>query len=288
MPFLSIIIPLYNKELYIGKTIQSVLNQSFDDFEIVVVNDGSKDNSLKIVSNITDNRIRIINQENSGVSAARNRGMAEACGKYYFFLDADDVLMDNAFDLCYKIKNKELVADIFAGSFIEKNINGEIVKNKTNATEGILKDAYKELFKKKLFLRIGSMFINRSIIERTEPMRLDISLYEDMEWIYRLIYATTIYSSQQIILEYTRYESGLSSIRHDISKNFAGIATLKGIKPKYRKRILGDFIFRCFLLRLKQKDWKGVKTILKLNKYRIIYAAFCFIYKIIITRSFKR
>lgn len=288
MPFLSVIIPLYNKELYIGKTIQSVLNQSFDDFEIVVVNDGSKDNSLEIVSNIKDNRIRIINQENSGVSTARNRGMAEACGEYFFFLDADDVLMDNAFDLCYRIKDKEIAADIFAESFVEKDTKGNVIKNNINAIEGIVEDAYEALFKKKLFLRTGSIFIKRSIVERTGPMRLDISLYEDMEWLHRLIYGATIYSSQQVILEYIRYECGLSSKRHDISKDFAGVATLKGVKPKYRKRILGDFIFRRFALRLKNRDWKGVKTILKLNKHRILYTLFCFIYKSVITGSFKR
>ena len=74
----SVVIPLYNKELSIKNTIQSVLNQTFQDFEIVVVNDGSTDNSLHVLKEIDDTRIRIINKTNGGVSSARNRGIKEA------------------------------------------------------------------------------------------------------------------------------------------------------------------------------------------------------------------
>lgn len=87
---ISIVIPLYNKEKLIGDTIQTVLNQTFQDFEIVVINDGSSDNSVAEVEKINDSRIRLINQKNAGVSAARNRGIQEAKGKYIAFLDADD------------------------------------------------------------------------------------------------------------------------------------------------------------------------------------------------------
>ena len=73
-----IIIPLYNKELSIKNTIQSVLSQTCQDFEIVVINDGSTDKGVKIVESVKDNRIRLIQQENQGVSAARNRGIKEA------------------------------------------------------------------------------------------------------------------------------------------------------------------------------------------------------------------
>jgi glycosyltransferase involved in cell wall biosynthesis len=74
----SVIIPLYNKELSISNTIQSVLDQTFQNFEIVIVNDGSTDNSVKEVEKFDDKRIRLIHQENKGVSAARNRGIEEA------------------------------------------------------------------------------------------------------------------------------------------------------------------------------------------------------------------
>lgn len=87
----SVIIPLYNKEQTIIRTLYSVLTQTYQGFEIIIVNDGSKDDGLnRINENISDSRIKIINQENQGVSAARNRGVAEAKKDYIAFLDADD------------------------------------------------------------------------------------------------------------------------------------------------------------------------------------------------------
>ena len=74
----SIIIPLYNKQNYIRRTLESVLSQTYTDFEVIVVNDGSKDNSLQEARKVTDSRIRVIDKENGGVSSARNRGIKEA------------------------------------------------------------------------------------------------------------------------------------------------------------------------------------------------------------------
>ena len=88
---ISIIVPVYNGEKYISRTIESLLNQDFDNYEIVIVNDGSTDNTLSEIKNIINKRIkkeriiRIINQENSGVSVARNRGLSKANGKYVLF-----------------------------------------------------------------------------------------------------------------------------------------------------------------------------------------------------------
>lgn len=90
-PFFSIVIPLYNKEKHIEKTLQSVFDQTFQDFEILVVNDGSTDQSLKVTENITDRRIHIISIKNSGVSHARNVGISKAKADFVAFLDADDL-----------------------------------------------------------------------------------------------------------------------------------------------------------------------------------------------------
>lgn len=87
---ISVVIPLYNKEQHISKTLQSVFAQTYTDYEIVIVNDGSTDNSAAVVKAINDPRIRLINQANAGVSSARNKGIKEAKGEYVALLDADD------------------------------------------------------------------------------------------------------------------------------------------------------------------------------------------------------
>lgn len=87
---ISVVIPLYNKEELITVTVRSVLSQTFADFELLIVNDGSTDGSLAVVSAISDPRIKVINIENSGVSVARNTGIKAASHDWVAFLDADD------------------------------------------------------------------------------------------------------------------------------------------------------------------------------------------------------
>lgn len=98
MPKFSVIVPLYNKERYVRKALESVIAQTYRDFECIVVDDGSTDNSLAIVKEFVeyiddrwiDDRLTIISQPNSGVAAARNNGVKASCGEYVCFLDADD------------------------------------------------------------------------------------------------------------------------------------------------------------------------------------------------------
>nr|MCR5067978.1 glycosyltransferase [Erysipelotrichaceae bacterium] len=94
MSKVSIIVPVYNREKSIERCIQSVLNQDYRDIELILVDDGSRDDSFKIISEYAqkDNRIVAIHKENGGVSSTRNRALREASGKYVQFLDADDWL----------------------------------------------------------------------------------------------------------------------------------------------------------------------------------------------------
>lgn len=108
---ISIILCVYNGEKYIEKAIESVLSQSLKDIELIVVNDGSTDNTGDILNSYQDNRIRIINQENKGLGASRNIGMEHAKGEYLGFLDADDWLVENMCETAYneaKSKNTDI------------------------------------------------------------------------------------------------------------------------------------------------------------------------------------
>lgn len=93
-PMLSVVFPVYNKEKYLHKSFECLLNQTFTDSEIIVVNDGSTDKSAEIIKEYAEkcSRIKVINQQNAGASAARNRGIEAATGKYIIMLDADDTI----------------------------------------------------------------------------------------------------------------------------------------------------------------------------------------------------
>jgi glycosyltransferase involved in cell wall biosynthesis len=95
MPRFSVIIPIYNKEKDVETTIKSVLNQTYVDYEVILVDDGSTDNSLNIVNAIEDDRIQIFTKQNEGVSKTRNYGITKSKAEYIAFLDADDYWYPN-------------------------------------------------------------------------------------------------------------------------------------------------------------------------------------------------
>jgi len=102
----SIIMPVYNAEKYIAEAIQSVIDQSHNNLELVVINDGSTDNSEEIILKFSDKRIRYFKQKNKGVGAARNLGLANIKGQFICFLDADDLLPDHSLTNRLQVFNK--------------------------------------------------------------------------------------------------------------------------------------------------------------------------------------
>lgn len=126
--FFSIIIPTYNRADFIAKTIQSVLNQTYTNFEIIVVDDGSTDNTQEIVEAINDNRIHYFRKENAERGAARNFGTKKAIGDYINFFDSDDLAYENHLDTAYQFIEKNNYPPVFAFHYDIKNINNQILR----------------------------------------------------------------------------------------------------------------------------------------------------------------
>ena len=123
---ISVVIPLYNKAGQVGRTLKSVLAQTFQEFEVVVVDDGSTDGSVEEVRSVHDDRIRIIVQQNAGVAAARNRGIAEARYDFVAFLDADDEWKPAYLETQYNLVKKYGDCDMFACNYEFRNAAGKV------------------------------------------------------------------------------------------------------------------------------------------------------------------
>lgn len=126
-PLISIIVPTYNVEKYIRTCIESILAQTYRNIEVIIVNDGSTDQSLAVISDLicSHHNIKVINQKNQGVSVARNTGIDAATGKYIAFVDPDDKIKPDFVSSLYQIADKT-GADIVRGSF--RDFNGNIPK----------------------------------------------------------------------------------------------------------------------------------------------------------------
>ena len=128
MPKVSVIIPTYNYGRFLGEAIQSVLDQTFADFDLIVVDDGSTDNTREVVASFKDDRIRYIYQENRGVSAARNAAIWDSKGEHIAFLDADDVWLPEKLELQVKVlDSRPEVAIVCSDTYFFDDQTGDII-----------------------------------------------------------------------------------------------------------------------------------------------------------------
>ncbi len=128
-PTITVIMPVYNVELYVEDATTSILTQTFENFELIVVNDGSTDSSLSIVQACanSDHSIKVITQSNQGLSAKRNKGLALAKGQYVYFFDSDDLLEQNTFAVCLDyIQNLNLDLITFSAQTLTDNDSSNI------------------------------------------------------------------------------------------------------------------------------------------------------------------
>ena len=171
---ISIIIPVYNVEKYLHECLDSIINQTFKDLEIICVDDGSTDKSSEILEEYEqkDKRFTVISQPNKGVSAARNRGMQQAKGKYIMFVDSDDYVHPRFYELLLQAL-KEEGADI-AGCDVKKVCKTEKIEEKEQQpiqrTVYSGREATANLYDAQMYLK-SVVAWNLSLIHISEPTR---------------------------------------------------------------------------------------------------------------------
>ena len=216
---ISVIIPLYNKEPIIERSLQSVLSQDYNDFEVVVVNDGSTDRSADIVRSINDPRIRLIEQENGGPSKARNTGTKNARGEWILFLDADDELLPGALKHFYLTATLQQEHDFIVAPFYLQR--GEIKKIVRCYPDGHVENPFKEHVLHSFLPRTGS-FIISSILCKEYLFEEKIRRYEDFEWLFRIYSEAKIYRTSSPVLICNVDFVSASNARKDIKEDFMG------------------------------------------------------------------
>lgn len=217
---ISVIIPLYNKEKHIIRAIRSVLGQSFSNFELIIVNDGSTDNSLDTISQIVDDRITIISQRNKGVSSARNTGIKNAKYEYVAFLDADDEWKKNYLKTIVRLIKKYPEAKVFSTSY---EIRGKRNKKQYNKKlkkgfEGVINDFFKYSINNHL-LTSSTTTISKNALNEEVWFSETLTRGEDLKMWITLALNNNIAFSNTIGATYYLTATNRASVRNEYFYN---------------------------------------------------------------------
>lgn len=255
MPKISIIIPIYNVENYLERCIKSVINQSLDDLEIILVNDGSTDSSGEMCDNFAneDKRIKVIHKKNGGLSSARNEGLKYATSDLVGFIDSDDWISSDMYEYLWNLQEKN-DADIVSCNYMlaydypTKIKNAKIKEYVFTRNEALKKylelgafsrindySAWKKLYKKKLF----------SDVEFPDGM-----LFEDMPTNFRLIQKCSKYVYSTKIC-YFYFQNSVSITRNQYSKRHNDLIKSSEMIGLYAKKEDNDIQKLAKILRIK-------------------------------------
>lgn len=252
---ISIIMPLYNTEAYVAAAIESVLAQTFHDWELIVVNDGSTDGSLDILKRFADAdpRIMLLDQPNKGVSAARNNGLSVARGKYIYFLDSDDEIVPDTLKMCIEYCDANLLDVIFfdASTRYSEGVDIErhnLTYTRTKTTGYAVRDGastLKDLIINDEFLVVpGLLFTARHFITSNNFTFVEGIVHEDELYAAQLfLFAErTMYLPEQLFVRRLRANSTMTSAvrKYNIDCYFIVAERLKEIandEPAYAEVI---------------------------------------------------
>lgn len=298
---ISIVIPLYNKEKQIANTLQSVFKQTFQDFEIVVVDDGSTDNSVEEVEKFTDSRIRLIHQTNAGVSAARNRGIEEARGELIAFLDADDEWKPEYLATQYGLYQKYPECSVYACNYEFRDSEGKVTptiirKLPFEGEDGILSNYFEVARCSHPPLWTSAVVVKKSAIQAIGGFPLGIKSGEDLLTWARLAVSGTIAYSIKSLAVFVRDEGlfnkdqqlrvpekedivGLELEKlYNINRHIIGLNKYVALWHKMRTRIFID----------KKDRKKAIKECLISMKYNMNLKILVFLVLIFLPLSFSR
>ena len=277
----SVVIPLYNKEHYIEATIRSVLSQTCQDFEVIVVDDGSKDNSLALARKYESDRVRIIAQENQGVSVARNTGIENARGKFIAFLDADDQWQANYLATIQGLTDQYPESDIFVTAYTVDMGNGKVhYSTRLEPETGCLPSYWLTLAKGYDFVWTSATVIRRSALIRAGLFKPGEKIGQDLDmWARVARINPRVAYSNKLCVYYNRAAESNARTRVRVAWARAFIKDLEeelvnsdrtaeekaSIQHKYDKKMT-VFIFTAILAGEKEraskalKEWKGEKN----------------------------
>jgi len=225
MPFFSVIISVYNKEQHIAQTIESVLNQTFKDFEIIIVNDGSTDKSEAIINRFKDHRIKLLSIRNQGASNARNTGIKEAVSDYIALLDGDDTwhvsYLQYMFDAIRKFPNSSVFSAAIAQKYDEKIVP---VSYAFKQLERFKTHNFFEASEKYAVITSSSVVFKTSILEKTGLFETSIISGQDTDlWIRFGMHYNVVFINK-VLVYYIFNSTSLSNTTFDAGK-----------KPKFDK-----------------------------------------------------
>lgn len=246
MPFFSIIIPSYNRAHILPATIESVLLQSFSDWELIIVDDGSSDNTREVVLGINNERIRYVYQENAERSAARNNGIGHASGSYICFLDSDDFYEKNHLDILYKNIEKQNfpVALFFCHAFYLHD-GVKTLPEMHSMDKGPMQYFFSHAV-------IPAQVCIHNNILLTEKFDEDIVIVEDLVLWVRIAFKYPVYEIQEYTVSYNFHIDNSVNLRNNSNKvRYDGLnlffkkypQTAKQLPCKLRRRILSNTLF---------------------------------------------
>ncbi|MDQ0782140.1 glycosyltransferase family A protein [Chryseobacterium sp. W4I1] len=263
---ISVVIPLYNKEKYIKETILKVLNQTYQHFEIIIINDGSKDKGPDIVNEINDSRIKLFNKNNGGVSSARNLGIEKSQYEYIAFLDADDEWLPNHLEeinkLITKYKNS---ADIFVTNFARKYVTGNLINNRKpeELKEGIIIDYFKKVIRKGI-IHTSCVCVSKKALLKANLFDERLSRGEDMDLWMRLAKEFGIAYSPVITEVYLQEAENNSKVKSDVTRSIIYHLDFSTVTSIDEKRYLKNLLYRKYASLLKNIDFSNfIKLMIK-------------------------